>query len=42
VLCAAGNHMQGKPEYFCARQGRFIRIPGDFPNLAAARAACCT
>jgi len=26
--------------YYCAAQHRFIRIPGDFPDLAAAQKAC--
>jgi RHS repeat-associated protein len=29
-----------KPNYYCGAQHRFIRIPGDFPNINAARKAC--
>jgi len=39
--CSIGDHMRGAPQYFCRRQNRPIRIPGDFPNVPAARQACC-
>lgn len=41
AACAFGNHMAGKPLYYCPRQRRFIKIPKDFPDLPAAKAACC-
>jgi RHS repeat-associated protein len=49
VACGVGNHMQGKPEYFCAggpKAGQFITIgkvpPNDYPDIDAAKKACCT
>ncbi len=44
AACAlsGGNYHSGDPQYFCANQKRFIKIPGDFPTLAAAKCACCT
>ena len=32
--------MNGQPLYYCAAQHRFIRIPGDFPDLKTAKSAC--
>jgi RHS repeat-associated protein len=48
--CARGNHMAGKPLYFCAggpNAGRFITIgepcpPNDYADLDEAKEACCT
>lgn len=43
VACVVthGNNNSGDPQYFCAKQGKFITIPGDFPTLLAAKCACC-
>jgi RHS repeat-associated protein len=45
TVCTANpDFMNGKPLYFCMegpKEGRFIRIPGHYPNLAAAKEACC-
>jgi len=46
TTCAVNpRHNQNDPEWYCARQGRFIRIgnpvpPNDFLDLAAATRAC--
>ena len=29
-----------KPNYYCAAQHRYVSIPGDFPDVAAAEKAC--
>ena len=29
-----------KPNYYCAKQERYVKIPGDFPDYKAAKAAC--
>jgi hypothetical protein len=31
---------RAEPNYYCAAQHRFVRIPGDFPNREAAEKAC--
>jgi RHS repeat-associated protein len=30
----------GTPEYYCPAQHRYIKIPGDFPTVEAAKAVC--
>jgi RHS repeat-associated protein len=30
----------GTPEYYCPAQHRYIKIPGDFPSVGAAKAVC--
>jgi len=30
----------GTPEYYCPAQHRYVKIPGDFPSVEAAKAAC--
>ncbi len=47
AACGTGNHMKGKDLYFCAKTGKFITIgkpspPKTFPNIEAAKRACCT
>jgi RHS repeat-associated protein len=45
VLAALNDCLHGKsssgPMYYCAKQHRFISIPGDFPTVTAAKCACC-
>jgi hypothetical protein len=36
-VLSGGNYHSGDPQYFCAKQKRFIKIPGDFPTLDAGR-----
>jgi RHS repeat-associated protein len=31
-----------RPNFFCAKKGKFISIPGDYPDRGAAEADCCT
>lgn len=31
-----------RPDYYCPRQHRYVRIPGDFPDMQSARQACST
>jgi len=38
--CLAGKD-PGGPKYYCAKQGKYISIPGDFPDLNAAKNCCC-
>ena len=40
--CSIGkDNNAGGPNYFCAKTGKFITIPGDFPTLKDAKCACC-
>jgi RHS repeat-associated protein len=34
------NHNANWETYYCAKQHRYVRIPGDFPTQSAAEAAC--
>jgi hypothetical protein len=29
-----------RPNYYCAKQRRYINIPGDFPTAEIARSVC--
>jgi len=31
----------GSAEYFCPKTGKYVKIPGDFPTLEAAKKCCC-
>jgi hypothetical protein len=41
-LATGGNYNSNGPKYYCAKQHKFINIPGDFPTLDAAKCACCS
>ena len=38
--CVFGND-PGGPKYFCAREGKYIDIPGDFSTIEDANKCCC-
>ncbi len=38
----SGTGDPNTPDYYCAKQKRFVTIPGDFPDLASAIKACST
>lgn len=38
--CAMGID-PGGPKYYCAKQGRYINVPGDFPGIEDAKTCCC-
>jgi hypothetical protein len=41
ILCiGSGKDDPEKPNYYCPKLGKYVTIPGDFPDIKSAEKAC--